>query len=124
MGQPPHREARLYDSHVRQIRLVGSVVEDERQLDGSRHVEIGGDDADLALRLVVDRDGSVQEAELSLEVNGAYVVLGFDQSEAIGSEERLSVRLRCADGEAHVSQGEDGEFAVSVILHDSAGSEG
>lgn len=106
---------------MRQIALIGSLVEDERQLDGSRHVEIVGDgEADLALRLVVDRDGSVQEAELSLEVSGTYAVLGFDQSEETGSGEQLSVRLRCADGEATVSQREDGEFSVLVTLYDTA----
>lgn len=113
-------QRRLYDPQVRQIKLIGSVVEDERQLDGSRHVEIVGDEqsADLALRLVIDRDGLLQEAELSLEVNGTYVVIGFDQRAEMGSEERLSVHLRSSRCEAEVLQRDDGEIALAVTLYD------
>ena len=107
---------------MRQIRLIGSVVEDERQLDGSRHVEIvaASADADVALRLLVDRDGAVQEAELSLELNGTYAVIGFDERAEIGSDEQLSVQLRSDEGEATVTQQVDGDFALSVTLYDSA----
>jgi hypothetical protein len=116
------REQRLYDPQVRQIRLVGSVVEDERQLDGSRHVEIVGDDeqADLALRFVVDRDGMLREAELSLEVNGTYVVLGFDEGLEVGGEEQLSVQLRGPQGTAEVAQRVDGDVGLEVTLSETA----
>lgn len=111
----------MYDPHVRQIRLVASVVEDERQLDGSRHVEIVGDgaEADVALRLVVDRDGSLREAELSLERDGTFAVIGFDQGAEVGSEEQLSVHLRAAEAEVEVRQRDDGDVTLALTLSDS-----
>ncbi len=106
---------------MKQIRLVASVVEDERQLDGSRHVEIVGDgaEADIALRLVVDRDGSLREAELSLERDGTFAVIGFDRGAEVGSEEQLSVHLRAAEGEVEVRQREDGDVTLALTLSDS-----
>ena len=111
----------MYDPHVRQIKLVASVVEDERQLDGSRHVEIVGDDpeADVALRLVVDRDGSLREAELSLERDGTFAVIGFDQGAEVGSEEQLSVHLRAPEGEVEIRQQDDGDVTLALTLSDS-----
>ncbi|MDE2967035.1 MAG: hypothetical protein OXS30_06070 [Chloroflexota bacterium] len=105
---------------MRQVKLIGSLVQDERQLDGSRHVEIAADadDIDLALRLVVDRDGSLQEADLSLDMDGASLVIGFDGIAEIGDEEELSLRLRGAEGEAEVLQRDDGEIALAVTLFD------
>ena len=107
---------------MRQINLVGSVVEDERQLDGSRHVEIvgDGDDADVALRLVVDRDGTLREAEMSLEMDGTFAVIGFDQDTVAGGDEQLSLQLHAAEGEVDVLQRDDGNIALSVTLRDSA----
>jgi len=106
---------------VRQIELVGSVVEDERQLDGSRHVEIVGDsdDAEVALRMVVDRDGLLREAELSLELNGNFAVIGFDEGAAIGGQEQLSVHLQAAAGELEVIQRDDGEITLALRLRGS-----
>ncbi len=114
--------AQLYDRHVRQLKLLATVIEDERQLDGSRHIEIvgGSDDLDAALRLVVDRDGSLQEAELSLDLDGVYTVLGFDQETYLEDGEPLSVRLRSADGEAEILQRDDGEIALTLTLHGAA----
>ena len=111
----------MYDPHVRQIELVATVVEDERQLDGSRHVEMVGvaDGTDVALRLVVDRDGLAQEAELSLERDGTYDVIGFDQRAEV-HEEPLSARLRGAEGEADVRQRDDGEISVTLTLYASS----
>jgi len=110
----------LYDPHVRQISLLASVVEDERQLDGSRHVEIVGDtdQADVALQLVIDRDGSLQEAELSLQVDGIDVVIGFDQGAEISGDEQLSIHLRSSAGEVEVLQRDDGDIALALTLYD------
>lgn len=120
---------------MKEIKLVGSVVEDERQLDGSRHVEIVGhadeaDDADLALRLVVDREGSLREAELSLEMGGNFAVIGFDQGSSVGndvgtesaSEEQLSLHLQSAEAEIEVLQRDDGDIALALRLRDLAES--
>ena len=118
-----HRQ--LYDPHVRQharqLALVGSLVEDERQLDGSRHVEIVGDreGVELALRLVIDRDGALREAELNLEIDGAYAVIEFDHAEGFDGDEQLSLRMISPQGEAKVTQREDGDVDVAVTLCDS-----
>ena len=119
----PGIQSRLYDPHVRRIQLVAAVVEDERQLDGSRHVEIVGDteQVDAALRLVIDRDGIVEEAELSLEIDGTYTVLGFD-SEA-ESPDALDLQLRGEAGEATLRQRDDGEIDLSLTLLDQPGDD-
>ena len=111
----------MYDPQVRQFKLIGSVVEDERQLDGSRHVEIVGDtdEAEIALRLVLDRDGALQEAELRVELDGTMAVIGFDQNVEVGEDEQLSVRLRGVEGEADVDQRDDGEVALALSLYDA-----
>lgn len=106
---------------MRHVELLGSLVEDERQLDGSRHVEIVGSahNTDLALRLVIDRNGSLHEADLSLEIDGAFTVIEFDGDLEIGGGEQLSVHLRSPEGKADVSQREDGDVALTVTLFDS-----
>ena len=121
MGQPLLCERRLYDPHVRHVNLIGSVLEDERQLDGSRHIEIVSDEAiaDLALRLVVDRDGSVQEAELDIELDGLHSVIEFDQSTAIGGDEQFSFHLLGPGGAAEVVQKDDGEISLELQLSDA-----
>jgi len=126
VGQPLLCERRLYDPHVRHVNLIGSVVEDERQLDGSRHIEIVGDEAmaDLALRLVVDRDGSVREAELDIELDGLHSVIGFDQSSEAAGDEQFSFHLLGPGGAAEVVQQDDGEISLRLQLADAGeGSE-
>lgn len=106
---------------MRYVNLIGSVLEDERQLDGSRHIEIVSDEAmaDLALRLVVDRDGSVQEAELDIELDGLHAVIEFDQSTAIGGDEQFSFQLLGPGGAAEVVQKDDGEISLELQLSDA-----
>ena len=119
----------MYDSHVRLIEITAALVEDERQLDGSRHVEIVGDteDADAALRLVVDRDGAVVEAELSLEIHGesdgTYAVIGFDQDVHAASRDSLDLQLHCDDGELVLRQRDDGNIDLSLTLFGAQGDE-
>ena len=119
----PGIQSRLYDPHVRRIELVAAVVEDERQLDGSRHVEIVGDteQVDAALRLVIDRDGIVEEAELSLEIDGTYTVLGFEAESE--SPDALDLRLRGDAGQATLRQRDDGEIDLSLTLLDPPGDD-
>ncbi|MXV79801.1 MAG: hypothetical protein F4038_02570 [Chloroflexi bacterium] len=106
---------------MRHVNLIGSVVEDERQLDGSRHIEIVGDEAmaDLALRLVVDRDGSVREAELDIELDGLHSVIGFDQSSEAAGDEQFSFHLLGPGGAAEVVQQDDGEISLRLQLADA-----
>ena len=77
------------------------------------------DGADVALRLVVDRDGLAQEAELSLEADGTSAVIGFEQDAEV-DDEPLSAILRGSEGEAVVQQRDDGEIAVRLTLYASA----
>ena len=121
----PGIQSRLYDPHVRRIELVAAVVEDERQLDGSRHVEIVGDteQVDAALRLVIDRDGIVEEAELSLEIDGTYTVLGFEAEAESGSPDALDLQLRGDAGQATLRQRDDGEIDLSLTLLDLPGDD-
>ncbi|MDE2892998.1 MAG: hypothetical protein OXN86_10900 [Chloroflexota bacterium] len=98
--------------------MVTTVVDDERQLDGSRHLEIVGDDehADAALRLVISRDGTLQEAELSLELDGEYTVIGFEPDANVVLDEVLEVDLVADDGRAEIQQRDDGDLDLTLTL--------
>ena len=96
--------------------MVATVVEDERQLDGSRHLEIVGDGegVDAALRLVISRDGNLEEAELSLEIDGRYAVIGLDQEAGGTNIDRLDMQLRSDSGRATIRQRDDGDIDLEL----------
>lgn len=98
--------------------MVTTVVEDERQLDGSRHLEIVGDneDADAALRLVISRDGDLMEAELSLGSDGEYTVIGFEPAADVVVGEVLDVDLVADEGRAELQQRDDGDLDLTLTL--------
>ena len=98
--------------------MVTTVVEDERQLDGSRHLEIVGDNerADAALRLVIGRDGDLQEAELSLGLDGEYMVIGFESDAAAVVGEVLDVDLVADEGRVAIQQRDDGDLDLTLTL--------
>lgn len=98
--------------------MVATVVEDERQLDGSRHLEIVGDgvDADAALRLVIGRDGNLEEAELSLELDGEYVVIGFELGANSAIGEVLDLDLQAEEGQAAIRQRDDGDLELALTI--------
>ncbi len=108
------------------LELIAEIVEDERQLDGSRHIELVGavQPADLALRLVVTRDGVVQEAELHLKRGETWHVVTFDRTEPnhptdMPDDDRsglFTMKLH-ADGVAlSLDQRDDGDIALSLQL--------
>ena len=101
--------------------MVATVVEDERQLDGSRHLEIIGDsdDAAAALRLVISRDGDLQEAELSLELEGDYAVIGFEPDFGTVKGEVLDMDLQSHYGRAVIRQREDGDLDLALTICDA-----
>ncbi len=107
--------------------MTAAFVEDERQLDGSRHVEIVGDTdvADAALRLVVDRDGQVEEAELSLEIHegsdGTFAVIEFDRDAQGASPDNLDLQLNGIGGQLVLRQRDDGDIDLSLTLFDASG---
>lgn len=102
--------------------MVATVVDDERQLDGSRHLEIVGEivgdseHADAALRLVISRDGTLQEAELSLGLDGEYTVIGFEPDSNVVVDEVLEVELVADDGRAGIRQRDDGDLDLTLTL--------
>ena len=126
----------MYDPEVRRIELIGAVIEDERQLDGSRHVEVVSDtaEAEAALRIVISRDGLVEEAELSLSIGGRHTVIEFDLEAELappdagddglddGLEGALDIRLRGSAGEAALRQRDDGEIDLRVSLFEDPGA--
>lgn len=102
--------------------MVATVVEDERQLDGSRHLEIVGDqeDAELALRLVINRDGELEEAEMSLELDGSYTVIGFEAHPDVAYNEWLDLSLVSDGGRAVIRQRDDGDVDLTLTLDSRA----
>lgn len=101
--------------------MIVSVVEDERQLDGSRHVEIVGErpGADAALRLVIGRSGDLEEAELSLEIDGDFAVIGFEGRTRDESVEALDIDLESDLGRASLRQRDDGDLDFALVLERS-----
>ena len=53
---------------IEQVEFVAAAVQDERQLDGAWHLELlaESEEASMALRLMLDREGTVEEGELIL----------------------------------------------------------
>lgn len=98
--------------------MVATVVEDERHLDGSRHLEIVGDsdDVDAALRLVIGRDGNLEEAELSLELHGVYAVIEFAQNANAVVGDVLDMDLHANEGRALIRQRDDGDLELELTV--------
>ena len=96
--------------------MIATVVEDERQLDGSRHLEIVADDMDAALRLVISRDGQLEEAELSLEVAGQYTVIGWELDNDAVLGDGLDLDLQSEAGRAAIRQRDDGDLDLVLAL--------
>lgn len=101
--------------------MVATVVEDERQLDGSRHLEIVGDsdEIDAALRIVISRDGSLEEAELSLEFGGEFTVIGLGMDIETVLDETLDVDLLSEGGRVAIRQRDDGDLDLTLVLADA-----
>ena len=94
--------------------LIVEAIQDERQLDGSRHLELVGEtgDASLALRLVIDRDGAVSESELSVEGEGSSNVITFDAADADPESDLLEISLESDAHRLEIVQQEDGDLQL------------
>ncbi len=112
------------------LTLNAEIVEDERQLDGSRHIELVGEQPvesiSIALRLVVDRDGVVAESELNLEHGEAFDVISFDPSGSAIADDRagdlLELTLRTDHAELELLQVDDGGVQLTLrISNETAG---
>lgn len=113
---------------IERAEFIASVVQDERQLDGSWHLELIGEagcECAIELRLVLDREGSLDEGEVDLMLGGEPLSSVLDAGTA-DSLSPLELRLSAAPDESgalgegevwlSIAQREDGEFSVAVEI--------
>ena len=106
----------------RDVKFRATVVEDERWLDGSRHVGLVGalDESEAELYFVVDHDGVLTEAELTIgePEDANSVALAGDQESLSCSVnwDELELRLE-ADSLRVETQGRpDGDVDVHLLI--------
>lgn len=104
---------------------VAQPVQDERQLDGSRHLELvcETDAETLSLRLVLNRDGELDEGELTIarSQNEAAAALDPSVADALDPLEiQISARFDDCACQIALSQRDDGDFDITL---DPGGSE-
>ncbi len=106
------------------ITLPAVATEDERQLDGRRYLELVAEHPErpleLALRLVVSRDGMLDEAELILVDSEANTAIPFETPVVIGTLEPLELRLSGTFADIRLVQAEDGDYTLQLSLNQSA----
>ena len=106
-------------------RYVAEPVHDERQLDGSRHLELfcETDAETLSIRLVLNRDGEIDEGELTIARLESEAVAALNLASAIALDP-LEIQIRAEfderTGQITLNQRDDGDF--DVIL-DRGGAE-
>lgn len=110
------------------IELIAAAAEDERQLDGRRYLELVADHAErpleAALRLVLSRDGSVDEAELMLTDHERSTTVLLDTPADVEDLEPLEVHLTGDSTEVDLEQTDDGDYVLVLGLSpDLTGSE-
>lgn len=108
--------------------FIASAVQDERQLDGAWHLElvaesgesdeVEGDSMALALRLVIDREGTAQEGEVVLTRDGVDESAAVDPGAAADELEPLQIVLSAEfderETEIAIDQRDDGDFDVRL----------
>ena len=113
--------------------FIASAVQDERQLDGAWHLEliaeseksdeVEGDSMALALRLVIDREGTTQEGEVILTRDGVDESAAVDPGAAADELEPLQIVLSAEfderETEIAIDQRDDGDFDVRLDLGDA-----
>lgn len=100
---------------------VAQPVQDERQLDGSRHLELvcETDAETLSIRLVLDRDGELHEGELAIARSQNETVAALDSAaaEALDPLEiQIPARFDEHAGQIALSQRDDGDFDITLDL--------
>jgi len=98
--------------------LVGTVVLDERQLDGSRHLEIVGEieGGETALYIVVDHDGELAEADMTLEIDGEPESVALEGDPGMVSWEDLEFRLTSQRIVVEVCPRQDGDLDMRLVV--------
>ena len=103
---------------MRQITFIGTVVLDERQLDGSRHLEIVGEvaDGESALHVVVDHDGQLAEADMTLEFGGEPESVTLDGDPGMANWENLEFRLTSERMVVEARPRQDGDLEMRLAV--------
>ncbi len=93
-------------------------MRDDRQLDGSRHVDVVAevDGTEAALYLVVDHDGALEEADLSLEIDGVEQSVAFDPLRSVVNWSDLDFTLVADRCELRATARQDGDLDLSLIM--------
>lgn len=134
----PCPAARVYAARVSidRTEFIASAVQDERQLDGAWHLELvaesgesdesdeaEGDSMALALRLVIDREGTAQEGEVILTRDGVDESAAVDPGAAADELEPLQIVLSAEfderETEIAIDQRDDGDFDVRLDVGDA-----
>ena len=98
---------------------VAQPVQDERQLDGSRHIELvcETDAETLSLRLVLNRDGELDEGELTIARSQNEAVAALDSAVAeVLDPLEIQILAHFDDRTGHIalSQRDDGDFDITL----------
>lgn len=103
------------------LELVAVAAEDERQLDGRRYLELVADHPtralELALQIVVSRDGMVDEAELIVTGEETSIAVPLETPADVEELEPLELRLQVGSTELHLEQTDDGDFVLRIDLN-------
>ncbi len=94
------------------------MLQDERQLDGSRHVEIVAEiqGAEAALHLVVDHDGALEEADLALELKGDMQSFTFKPERSEVNWDDLDFHLVGEQIELKANPRQDGDLDLLLLI--------
>ncbi len=108
----------MYHRHVRQITFIATVVQDERQLDGSRHLEIVSEieGSDTALHIVIDHDGELSEADMTLELGGEADSVALDGDPGMANWEILEFRLTSERMVVEARPRQDGDLEMRLAV--------
>ena len=103
---------------------VAQPVHDERQLDGSRHLELfcETEEEALSIRLVLNRDGELGEGELTIARSGSEAVAALDRASAVALDPlEIQIRAEFDDhaGQIALNQRDDGDFDVTLSRGDA-----
>ena len=107
---------------MERAKIVAIAVQDERQLDGSWHLELVGETEEstmaVSLRIVLDREGALVEGELGVSQRDDEQ-LGEIEADAVADElEPLAIEFAAEleNGRASVSvaQRDDGDFDLEL----------
>ena len=104
---------------MKRIELIASVVEDEWQLDGSRHVGVACDldGAEAAIYFVLDHDSVLVEADMSMELNGEMVSIEFDSDQGMVNWDELDFNLHSDRAHVEAHGRADGDLDVILTMY-------